>query len=150
MAIIKNQPIGKRYGSLVVVRRAPNKKGEGHARWLCSCDCGTEKVILGSNLTRGLSKSCGCGAGYRLPKGQSMLNYLYSRTEAGACRRKYAFDLTREEFAELISKPCVYCGAKPRYVKQRTYRSGLKITGIDRIDNSKGYTVENCVSCCPT
>lgn len=28
--------------------------------WLCVCDCGTEKVIEGSNLKRANTKSCGC------------------------------------------------------------------------------------------
>lgn len=44
--------------------------------------------------------------------------------------------LTIEEFAQLLPLPCVYCGDsdKPR--------------GIDRVDNSKGYTKENSASCC--
>ena len=31
------------------------------ARWLCRCQkCGTERGVIGANLTRGLSTSCGC------------------------------------------------------------------------------------------
>jgi len=30
------------------------------ARWLCRCDCGTEKVVTGKDLVSGNTKSCGC------------------------------------------------------------------------------------------
>src|ERR1700735_494142 len=29
-------------------------------KWLCRCDCGTERWIVGSELRRGQSKGCGC------------------------------------------------------------------------------------------
>jgi hypothetical protein len=29
-------------------------------RWLCICDCGTSKVVIGSDLRRGKIRSCGC------------------------------------------------------------------------------------------
>lgn len=32
----------------------------GIAKWNCKCKCGKIKSIYGTNLTRGLSKSCGC------------------------------------------------------------------------------------------
>lgn len=49
---------GKRFGMLTVICRAENKFG--HTNWHCLCDCGNEKDILAINLTRGLTKSCGC------------------------------------------------------------------------------------------
>ena len=30
------------------------------AYWKCLCDCGTKRVVRGTNLTTGVSKSCGC------------------------------------------------------------------------------------------
>lgn len=30
-------------------------------RWLCRCECGTEKVVNGRSLRDGTSRSCGCG-----------------------------------------------------------------------------------------
>lgn len=50
---------GQRFGELVVVERATNGKGRS-TRWLCSCDCGNETVVYAANLTRGMTKSCGC------------------------------------------------------------------------------------------
>lgn len=33
------------------------------AHWLCECHCGTKKVIKGSSLSKGVTKSCGCLSG---------------------------------------------------------------------------------------
>jgi hypothetical protein len=51
---------GKRFGRWQVLSR-PDDLPRTPARWLCRCDCGTERVITSSNLVRGMSKSCGCG-----------------------------------------------------------------------------------------
>ena len=49
---------GERSGRLLIMQRIaiPHKKTE----YLCLCDCGTEKIILGSSLRSGKTKSCGC------------------------------------------------------------------------------------------
>lgn len=31
-----------------------------YTQWNCMCDCGNRRVVLGTNLTKGRSKSCGC------------------------------------------------------------------------------------------
>lgn len=53
-----------------------------------------------------------------------------------AKKREYEFALSSKQFDEIISKPCAYCGEE----KERM--------GIDRIDNTKGYTLENSTACC--
>jgi len=58
-----------------------------------------------------------------------------------AKRRGLEFGLTQLECAELICAPCCYCGRKPNT------QVGI-FNGIDRVDNSIGYAVSNCVSCC--
>lgn len=44
-------------------------------------------------------------------------------------------DLNKEEFKNIISKPCTYCG-------------DIRKIGLDRIDNSKGHIKTNVVPCC--
>lgn len=51
--------IGQQYGMLTVVGQAPSTP-KGQSRWICRCECGTEKVVMGSNLRRGTTVSCGC------------------------------------------------------------------------------------------
>jgi hypothetical protein len=55
-----------------------------------------------------------------------------------AKRRKLEFNLDLEFVKLLLNKSCNYCGD---IILGRTM-------GIDRVDNSKGYTKENCVPCC--
>lgn len=56
---------GKRFGRLLVIgkcfTKTPRKRGVGFEyKWMCRCDCGTEKSILRLSLTSGATKSCGC------------------------------------------------------------------------------------------
>ena len=55
---------GQKFGRLTVIERAENNK-RGQARWRCRCDCGNEVVVVGSFLTSGETKSCGCLSGQR-------------------------------------------------------------------------------------
>ena len=50
---------GNVYGRLTV--KGPAKKLRGRqAWWLCQCACGNTKIVVGTNLRKGLTKSCGC------------------------------------------------------------------------------------------
>lgn len=51
------------------------------------------------------------------------------------------FELNNHQIDELMCAPCSYCG------KQANPEIG-KFNGIDRIDNSVGYTIANSVACC--
>ena len=62
----------------------------------------------------------------------------YSNISTGAKKRNIYFNLTFEEFLTFWDKPCHYCGDK------------INGAGIDRVDNSVGYEISNCVSCCGT
>lgn len=49
---------GQVFGRLTVLGRQASKNNT--ARWLCRCECGAEKVVIGANLRNGNSQSCGC------------------------------------------------------------------------------------------
>lgn len=49
---------GLRVGRLVVIKRAANQGRM--TRWLCRCDCGEERLVLGGHLRRANQQSCGC------------------------------------------------------------------------------------------
>lgn len=51
--------IGKKFGKLSVVKYVGKNK-YGKPLWLCKCDCGNEKVIIGNSLVSNRTKSCGC------------------------------------------------------------------------------------------
>ena len=50
---------GQRFGRLVVIKRDNNDNSK-RVRWLCKCDCGKEVSVLGLNLYRPHTRSCGC------------------------------------------------------------------------------------------
>lgn len=76
---------------------------------------------------------------------------LYRAYVAGSIKRGYNFELSEEEFRELTSMKCVYCGSEPSNVyrnEERFYNGNYIYNGIDRVDNTQGYSKENCVPCC--
>lgn len=56
---LTNDLTGKRFGRWIVIQRSENGK-DWETRWLCQCDCGTERIVYKSSLVGGASKSCGC------------------------------------------------------------------------------------------
>lgn len=56
----------------------------------------------------------------------------------GAIKRNYEFLLTFDDFNKLVDSECFYCH----------HNIIEEVNGIDRVDNTKGYTKENTVSCC--
>ena len=59
MGKVKNE-VGNRYGRLIVIKRQGSKNG--HAAWLCKCDCGKSIIVDGTHLRNGSCTSCGCFA----------------------------------------------------------------------------------------
>ena len=55
--------IGKKFGKLCVIEEVAKTK-YGQRQFMCQCECGQEKIILGANLLYGESTSCGCNKGY--------------------------------------------------------------------------------------
>ena len=53
--------LGNKYGHLTVIARA-GSDSNGQAKWECECDCPahTHIIVLGNNLRRGHTQSCGC------------------------------------------------------------------------------------------
>jgi len=148
---------GERFGRFIVLERAPNRRlssGQSVVFWKCRCDCGQIKEVRGTNLCNGNSKSCGCfhreEAARRVrerfinsPKHSRVLWY-YKRN---AKTRGVKWNLSKEEFFKLIQEDCYFCGTSPPL---RPGPHNLRYNGLDRIDNSGGYELENVVACCTT
>src|SRR5690606_14967938 len=65
-----------------------------------------------------------------------------------AKRRGIPFKLTKKQFMSLVTRPCFYCGAPPSRRKGASMKTLMNMNGVDRIDSSQGYTLNNCVPCC--
>lgn len=52
--------VGKRFGRLTVLKKLGAITKSVNIYWLCSCDCGKDKVVRGDYLRNGGTSSCGC------------------------------------------------------------------------------------------
>jgi 5-methylcytosine-specific restriction endonuclease McrA len=91
-----------------------------------------------------------------------LLHQLKSDLASGRKRRVIEWDLVIDDLIVLTQQPCWYCGALPANKMRRRHRRtlaagvvreyhhNLNWNGLDRVDNSRGYTVDNVVTCCAT
>lgn len=67
---------------------------------------------------------------------RNSLNGRWQMYKNNATRRGIEYNITIQEMAKLWQKPCVYCGSE------------IDTVGIDRKDNTLGYSTGNIVPCC--
>jgi hypothetical protein len=136
--------------------------------WKCRCECGKEKLVLATCLRSGNTKSCGClqkewcrknaarannaavKARY-LGKNVSLVNFQFRHYRIRAKQKGIEFNLSREEFEELIRSVCFYCGEEPKQrlaLRRINNQDVLLRNGVDRIDPNVGYVKGNVVACC--
>lgn len=81
-----------------------------------------------------------------------LINKKLSGYKSSAKNRGLEFNLSRDSFSILILSQCHYCGAAASSTIKRSrnpkHDRVLTCNGIDRVDNSMGYTIDNCVTCC--
>lgn len=144
--------MGLSFGRLTVIDRVENDK-DGNSRWLCKCECGKQKVILGRSLRKGATKSCGCLLSEASKKRMSAL--LTKHGMAGS--KLYRVYSAMRERCEKPSSPeyhryggrgITVCEEwkKSRasffeWAVQNGYKEGLQ---IDRINNDGNYEPSNC------
>lgn len=75
-------------------------------------------------------------------------NDLLRSYKKGASERNISWHLSDEEFLNLITKNCNYCGVEPTIRLHDRSKNKKPVNGIDRVDSSKPYTIDNCVTCC--
>lgn len=141
--------IGKRFGRLLVVSRATNYKGK--ATWNCQCDCGDTRVNSGTHLRTGQLTSCGC---YRAENAAAIrrkrpYEALYNSV-ARRSKSRYDSSLTYEQFLSFTKEDrCGYCYAPVVWAEFAITNHGHTAAyNLDRVDNSKGYHVDNLIVCC--
>lgn len=85
----------------------------------------------------------------KLEYGLSSMRSLLCSYKRNAKRRGFTYNLTEEQFKEITQQDCYYCGIEPKQITDYNKRNGQYVyNGIDRIDNTKGYVIDNVVPCC--
>lgn len=147
---------GQPFGRLVVLREYGRKRGR--VTWLCRClgrcgdDCGNEVVVTTSDLRSGHTRSCGC-----LRREQTV-----SRNTTHGCKHEPWYPA----YADMMQRCGHWEGGKERDLRNyrdrgitvcdewrnsprafgdwllaHGWRKGLQ---IDRYDNDRGYSPDNC------
>lgn len=98
-------------------------------------DCVKENVEKYSKTLKGKKIGKKSRKKYKKKYYQS-LEGKFTTYKGAAKSRNMSFNLTLEQFETFWKKSCFYCGCE------------IETIGIDRVDNSKGYQMDNCVSCC--
>jgi len=152
--------IGEVRGRLTLVAKADpikDRPRRTHTYWTFRCSCGTIKAFRVSRVVSGNTKSCGCLRVDRLklPRphrrvSDAAAKQTWSGYGRNAKSRSLSFELSFDEFFTLSQKNCHYCGVEPsNFSKCKShYKKEFTYNGIDRVDNSLGYVLENCVPCC--
>lgn len=145
---------GKRFGRLVVVRKTEIRENESIV-WECKCDCGNTTLVSGRYLGKGSKKSCGCIMKEKMHFACSLpIHKCWGQMMTRCYNKKW------EGYENYAGRGITVCdewiGSNPKgfanfydwamangYSDEKLPNGRRKYT-LDRIDNDKGYSPENC------
>ena len=158
MAKIKDLT-GQKFGRLIVTEFHGIDK-RGYALWNCICECGRRPVVRGDHLRSGNTKSCGC---LRYEVNNARYGKENPRYSHGLCHhRLYAvwasmkdrcYNQNVSQFKDYGGRGIIVCDewkddfkAFYDWAVSHGYDENAPHgqCTIDRIDNNKGYSPDNC------
>lgn len=142
-----NDLSGKVFGKLTVLKRAGSNSFK-KALWLCSCECGNDTTVVGSDMLNGHTTSCGC------VKAAGQYNVVHGHNRETGCSKAYTVwknMLSRcrnpniKQYKDYGGRGVSVC---ERWLKFENFLEDMgepqERLQIDRIDNDGSYTKENC------
>lgn len=149
---------GKKYGRLTVVSYAGLTKDK-KAQWNCVCECGNEKTVRAAGLKSGDVRSCGClakeawrevrgkqvgedSSRYKHGLSKSRINSIYREIKGRCnCTSNPAYPRYGGRGIKMCEEWEMDFMAFYQWSMDHGYSDNLT---IDRIDNDKGYSPDNC------
>jgi len=147
---------GRTFGRLTVLREDIAGKYI-RPKWVCVCQCGRNASVLGCHLRTGHTISCGCALdesrkqskhGYAC---RDNISKLYKVWGSMKCRCNNPTDRAYKNYGGRGIKVSPEWDNFTNFVQDMgaSYLEHQKIHGhinttLDRIDNNKGYSKENC------
>jgi hypothetical protein len=127
-------------------------KGKQYSKWKVRCpNCNTETWKFSNTLT-GLKypcKRCYDNSMKLYENEGPAIRKAFMSLKSNAKSRGLSVELSEDNFFEIAKNKCIYCDASPtEKTPPKKWQISVYLNGIDRVDNSIGYTVENSVACC--
>jgi hypothetical protein len=141
--------IGEKFGKLTVKSLLDERK-HGQKVYACVCDCGNKSIVLGANLRKGNSTSCGCLRKKSCSIRMSGLNLQHGQTDTKLWRTwkgivERTTCVTSSHYARYGGRGI---GIHPNWLIYENFALDIGQPptlnhSIDRIDNNKGYEPGN-------
>lgn len=137
--------IGKKFGLLTVLEKTCLREHR-HIIYKCQCDCGNIAYVSSNKLKRANTKSCGClkHAGNNTIHGKTKTR-LYS---IWSSMKQRCYNKTCKDYKYYGERGIKVCQEWLNdfqmfynWATENNYRDDLT---IDRVDNNKGYSPDNC------
>lgn len=149
--------IGAKNGLLTIVK-VWSEKFDGYSSkervCECYCDCGNTIVVRAKYLRSNHKLSCGClgkrkGSKHPLWGGHGEISATFWHGIIGSAKRRgriIDFNITIEQGWELFLKQnrkCALSGVEINFPPRSRQYGGSGTASLDRIDSSKGYSIDN-------
>ena len=140
---------GQKFGHLTILYRDTEDYKCKKARWVCQCECGNITFAERGNLINGKMKSCGCAKNKRV----ASLNLTHGLTHTRLHRiwlnmKTRCYNPRYKQHDDYMGRGIEVCSewkddfkAFYEWAMANGYGEDLS---IDRIDNDKGYSPDNC------
>jgi len=156
MAKICKDLVGLKFNRLTVLNRVPIEREPGgrvRVWWACSCECGGETTIEASSLKSGNIQSCGC-----LRK-ESVIAISTNRREYRDCTIKKipgypswvsmksrCLNPEHDAYHNYGGRGITVCD---EWLEFSNFHRDMGVppmgTTLERVDNNRGYSKENCI-----
>ena len=129
-----------RYFGYLLVTGYSHTGDDGALHWKTVCVCGKTKTVIGRNLRRGASRSCGCRQGNWIHGGTK--NTMYNTWKS---MKKRCFSRLHPSYINYGARGITVCDRwlyfPDFYEDMGDCPAGLS---LDRIDNDGNYEPDNC------
>lgn len=143
---------GMKFGKLTVVS-IDEKATSRHYKWICKCECGNTVSVFGTNLNQGISQSCGCNSSRTRAYKLKDINTKHgmSRTRIYHIYHGILIRCTKpnsQNYKHYGGRGITMCdewaNSFESFVSWANSNGYNEELTLERIDNNKGYSPDNC------